>query len=33
MILRAITGVRTPTCLFAAIDPVETVTPPTYGSQ
>ena len=32
MILRAITGVRTPACLFAAFDPVETVTPPTCGA-
>jgi hypothetical protein len=28
MVFQAITGAQTPACLFAAIDPVETVTPP-----
>ena len=29
MVFQAITGAQTPACLFAASDPVETVTPPT----
>jgi hypothetical protein len=28
MVFQAITGAQPPACLFAAIDPVETVTPP-----
>jgi hypothetical protein len=30
-VLRAITGAHTPACLYTAIDPVETVTPPSGG--
>jgi hypothetical protein len=30
MVFQAITGAQTPACLFAASDPVETVTPPPW---
>ena len=33
MVLRAITGVRTPACLSATSNPVEAVTPPCVGWQ
>ena len=32
MVLRAITGVRTPACLSATSNPVEAVTPPLWGN-
>ncbi len=33
MVFQAITGAQTPACLFAASDPVETVTPPLRGED